>query len=151
MVVEYRKADLDDAELLVDIYNASFFHDYIKYGVCPGYGKTKEMMERSIIDTPKFIILCDGMPVGAISCKRIEETIYEVGCLCIIPEFQGRGIGAQAFRFMLSYYDDWKKITLITPADKKENVKFYTEKCLFQIHSIEIDGGIEVYRFVRER
>ena len=30
---------------------------YFKYGECPAYGKTKEMMEKSIIDYPKFIIL----------------------------------------------------------------------------------------------
>lgn len=151
MFIEYRKANLEDAELLVDIYNASFYSDYVKYGECPGYGKTKEMMEQSIIDTPKFIITCDGMPVGAISCQKIGEAIYEVGCLCIIPEFQGKGIGTQAVQYVLSYYNDWKKVMLITPANKKENVKFYTEKCLFQIESIEMDGKVEVYRFVRER
>lgn len=151
MLVKYRKANLEDAELLVNIYNASFYSDYIKYGKCPGYGKTKEMMEQSISNTTKFIIICDDIPVGVISCKKTDEAIYEVGCLCIIPEFQGKGIGTQAFQYALSYYNDWKKFTLITPADKKENVKFYTEKCFFQKESMEMDGDVEVCRFVRER
>ena len=29
--------------------------------------------------------------------------------------------------------EDWKQLTLVTPIDKKENVKFYTEKCGFYI------------------
>ena len=36
MEIEYRKADIGDAERLVEIYNASFYSDYIKYGDLPG-------------------------------------------------------------------------------------------------------------------
>ena len=45
----------------------------------------------------------------------------------------------------------WKKITLVTPADKTQNVKFYTEKCGFRIDGFEMDGGVKVARFVLER
>ena len=47
MMIEYRKADIADAELLISIYNSAFYSDYIKYGECPAYGKTKEMMEKT--------------------------------------------------------------------------------------------------------
>ena len=62
MKIEYREADIADAELLIDIYNSAFYTDYVKYGECPAYGKTKEMMEKSIINYPKFrliITLCE--------------------------------------------------------------------------------------------
>ena len=151
MRIDYRKANAEDAELLIGIYNAAFYRDYLKYGTCPGYGKTKEMMEKSIAESVKLIILCDEKPVGVISCKQIEAKQYEVGCLCIIPEYQGMGIGTKAFNFALSYFDDWEKFTLITPVDKEENVKFYTQKCLFSIDSVEMDDNVKVFRFVRER
>ena len=51
MKIEFRQAAMTDAELLVEIYNASFYNDYIKYGECPGYGKTKEVMEKSMDST----------------------------------------------------------------------------------------------------
>ena len=35
MTIEYRQAVLEDAELLVNIYNASFYDDYMRYGSCP--------------------------------------------------------------------------------------------------------------------
>ena len=35
--------------------------------------------------------------------------------------------------------------------DKKENVKFYTEKCGFDIVSMEMDGNVKVARFVLEK
>ena len=53
--------------------------------------------------------------------------------------------------FAKSYYEDWKKFTLVTPVDKNENVKFYTEKCGFDIQSVEMDGNVKVYRFILER
>lgn len=151
MEIEYRKANISEAQLLADIYNASFYSDYIRYGECPGYGKTKQSMEKSITAAPQFIILCDKKPVGAISCKMIANKTYEVGCLCVIPQYQRKGIGGKAIEFALSYYSDWESFTLITPADKEENVKFYTEKCGFKIASYEMDGNVKVVRFLRER
>jgi ribosomal protein S18 acetylase RimI-like enzyme len=151
MEIKYRKADIADAELLIDIYNSAFYSDYIKYGECPAYGQTKQTMERSIINYPKFIILSDNKPVGCVSCKQVKAGTYEVGCLCVVPQYQGKGIGTQAIEFVTSYYKDWDTFTLITPIDKKENVKFYTEKCGFDIVSAEMDGNVKVARFVLKR
>ena len=53
----------------------------------------------------------------------MENGIYEVGCLCVIPEYQKKRIGTSAIEFIKKYYDDWKKFTLITPMDKSENIK----------------------------
>ena len=151
MMIEYKQAATDDAGLLVDIYNASFYSDYLRFGACPGYGKTIEMMEESILLYPKHIILSDNKPVGCISCHQIRPQEYEIGCLCVIPEYQGKGIGTQAVRFVQDYYEDWKRITLVTPLNKSENVRFYTEKCGFQIVCTEKDGDTELARFLLER
>ena len=131
MVIDFRQATVDDAGLLVDIYNASFFSDYQRFGTCPGYGKTIEMMEESIRLYPKHIILCNSKPVGCVSCHPGGPQEYEIGCLCVVPEYQGKGIGTQAIQFVKNYYDDWKRLTLVTPLYKRENVRFYTEKPRF--------------------
>ena len=151
MRIDFRQAAIDDAGLLVDIYNAAFYSDYKRFGTCPGYGKTIEMMEESIRLYPKHIILCDNKPVGCISCHPSRPQEYEIGCLCIIPEYQGKGIGTQAVKFVQNYYEDWKKFTLVTPVDKSENVRFYTEKCGFDIQSVEMDGNVKIARFILER
>ena len=151
MNIEYRKAALEDAELLVHIYDASFYNDYLRYGTCPGYGMTKEKMEETIDAYQKYVILYDHEPVGCVSSKMLEKGVYEVTCLCIVPEFQGKGIGTQAIQFLKTLLEDWKILTLVTPIDKKENVKFYTEKCGFHIESTERDGNVELARFVAEK
>ncbi len=148
MDIGFRKAEVADAELLVGIYDAAFYDDYVRYGECPAYGRTKEMMAQSILDYPKYLILCDGRPVGCVSCKETEPETCEIGCLCVIPAFQGKGIGTAAMEFVQSYYQDWSKFTLVTPVDKSENVRFYTEKCGFDIQSIEMDGHVKVARFI---
>ena len=149
--IDFQKADISDATTLIEIYDSAFYDDFLKYGECPAYGRTKEQMEQSIIDFPKFLILNDGKAVGCISCRELEEGIFETGCLCVMPEFQGKGIGTAAMEFAKSYYKDWKKFTLVTPADKNQNVKFYTEKCGFKIEGFEMNGGVNVARFVLER
>ncbi len=44
MEIGFRKAAKADAELLIEIYNSAFYSDNVKYGECPSYGRTKEMM-----------------------------------------------------------------------------------------------------------
>ena len=46
--IEFRKAGTADAELLVSIYDAAFYSDYLRYGECPAYGKTKGIMAGSL-------------------------------------------------------------------------------------------------------
>lgn len=150
-MISYRQAKAEDAQLLADIYNRAFYSDCLRYGECPGYGKTKEAMEQSIRDYPKLVISLDDMPVGCISCQRVGDGEYEIGALCVIPEYQGRGIGTAAMNFFKSYYADWKKITLVTPADKVENVRFYTEKCGFLITSFQMDKNVKIARFLLEK
>ena len=53
MLTEYINATKNDAKLLVDIYNAAFYSDFIKYGECPAYGRTISDMEKSIERFPK--------------------------------------------------------------------------------------------------
>lgn len=151
MEIKYRQAVSEDAGMLVGIYDAAFYSDYKRFGACPGYGKTKEIMEASIREHPKYIILCDDSPVGCVSCKMQEPCIYEITCLCVVPGYQGKGIGTQTVRFVKNLYGDWKKLTLVTPINKLENVRFYTEKCGFRIVSTEQDGDVELARFVLER
>ena len=46
----------------------------------------------------------------------------------------------------------WSCIIMeVFSVDKNENVKFYTEKCGFDIQSVEMDGNVKVYRFILER
>jgi len=107
-------------------------------------------MEQSILRFPKYIFY-DDIPVRVISFKNNGVGHYYLGCLCVVPTYQGIGISTQVFHFMLSICSDWKQITLVTPADKDQNIKFYTEKCGFDIGGKEKDGNAEFTEFIMKR
>ena len=151
MNLKYIKAKKEDADMLIEIYNASFYDDYIKYGECPAYGRTREIMEASIEKFPKLIIYYDDIPVGVISVANRGKGDYYLGCLCIIPKYQRKNIGTQAVKYMLGYYTDWRKVTLITPLDKEGNINFYTKKCEFIIDGTDMDGNVKVVHLLMER
>lgn len=149
--LEFRKAEKQDALLLISLYNAAFYSDYIRYGECPGYGRTKEEIEESIKKTSKYIIQYNGIPVGVVSAASKGNGEYYIGCLCIIPSYQGMGFGTQAIQYILNTYQDWRKITLITPIDKEENIRFYTKKNGFRIDGTLQEGNVKLAHFIMER
>ena len=65
----------------------------------------------------------------------------------VIPEYQRQGIGHKLLEFFKEQNNDWKKIELVTPADKEKNINFYTKKCGFKIVSEEMDRTIRVFHF----
>ena len=150
MKLEIKAATIEEAALLVDIYNKAFYEDYVKYGECPGYGKSVSDMEKSINETSKYIAYVGSAAVGAISVVKKDDGLYYLGALCVIPEYQRKGIGHKLFEFFKEQNKDWKKIELVTPADKEKNIKFYTKKCGFTIDSEEMDGKVRIYHFSLE-
>ena len=108
-------------------------------------------MEASLERAPKHIILEDGVPVGVVSAQDRGGGEYYLGCLCVAPGHQGKGIGTRAFRYLLTLLPDWRLITLVTSADKEENVRFYTKRCGFAMGPVELDHGVPVATFSLER
>lgn len=151
MDLQIRRATAEDAQILVDIYNKAFYEDYVKYGECPGYGRSVSDMIKSINETSKYIAYVGADPVGAISVLKKDDGLYYLGALCVIPEYQRQGIGFQLLEFMKEQYKDWGRIELVTPADKEKNINFYTKKCGFKIDYEEMDRAVKVYHFSLNR
>lgn len=151
MELVYRNADISDAETLIAIYDSAFHDDFIRYGECPAYGRSREDMEQSVRDLPKVIAYDHEIPVGVISYKEEGPGKYYIGCLGVIKEAQGKGIGTALMKHFLAEHPDWNEITLVTPEDNKLNIKFYTERFGFDIVGEEDDGKVKVYWFRLKR
>lgn len=147
----YRCADIRDAELLVEIYNSAFYDDFIRYGHCPAYGRSRENMEQSILDYPKVIAYEHEKPVGVISYKEEAPGKYYIGCVAVIKEEQDRGIGTLLMKHFMNAHPDWNEITLVTPKDNERNIRFYTGRFGFEIVGEEIDGTVTVLWFKLSR
>lgn len=143
----YKCADISDADVLVEIYNSAFYDDFIRYGHCPAYGRSRENMEQSVKDYPKIIAYDQDRPIGVISYKEEGPGKYYIGCLAVLKEEQGRGVGTQLLKHFMSEHPDWNEITLVTPKDNERNIRFYTERFGFKITGEEDDGEVTVLWF----
>lgn len=146
MKIEFMKATEKDAEKFVEIQDKSFYADYMKYGYCPGYGKTVQSLAESIKKNMSFKIMADGKVVGKVSAKENERNECHLDCLCIIPEYENRGIGQVTVAFIEKQFPNAVKWSLETPADKLRNHYFY-EKCGYTITRKEKDGNVEIVIF----
>ena len=151
MELVYKNADISDAETLIAIYDSAFHDDYVRYGECPAYGRSKEDMEQSVRDLPKVIAYDQGIPVGVISYKAEGPGKYYIGCLGVIKEAQGRGIGTALMRYFMAEHPDWNEITLVTPEDNERNIRFDSEGFGFEIVGEEDDGKVKVFWFRLKR
>ena len=149
--LEYRCADTSDAKLLVEIYNSAFYDDFIRYGQCQAYGRSEENMQKSILDYPKIIAYDQGKAVGVISYKEEAPGKYYIGCLAVVKEEQGRGIGTLLMKHFMSEHPDWQELTLVTPKDNERNIRFYTKRFGFDIVGEEVDGTVTVLLFSLRR
>ena len=117
----------------------------------PGFGRSKESMEQSIREYPKVIAYDDGKPVGVISYKPEAPGKYYIGCLAVIKEAQGRGIGTALMKHFMDEHSDWSELTLVTPKDNERNIRFYTGRFGFDIVGEEDDGAVTVLWFKLSR
>lgn len=145
MKIEFIEATEADAEKFVEIQNNAFYADYIKYGACPGYGRTTESMAESMKRNSAFKIVADGEIVGKVSAKE-DNGACHLDCLCVIPEYENRGIGHQAVAFIEKQFPSAKKWSLETPCDKERNHRFY-KQCGYTVVDKMMDGDIEIVVF----
>ncbi len=147
----YKYADTSDADVLIEIYNSAFLDDFIRYGECPAYGRSREDMKQSIQDFPKIIAYEQDKAIGVISYKQEAPGKYYIGCLAVIKDMQGCGIGTQLMNHFMNEHSDWNELTLVTPKDNERNIKFYTGRFGFDIVGEEDDGKVTVLWFKLSR
>ena len=53
-----------------------------------------------------WIIQLDGVDIGFYNGKKLDNDNYEIGNICIIPEYQGKGIGTQVLKDMMRLHNN---------------------------------------------
>lgn len=149
MNIEFKRADIYDVDELINIQNQSFYADYIKYGECPGYNHSKESMTNIILNRITYKIICDNQIVGDIIIKDNHDDTYYLGGLCVIPDYENKGIGQEAMKFIEKQFPSAAIWTLETPADKKRNHYFY-KKMGYNIVKEYMDGSVKIVLFEKK-
>ncbi|GFP75326.1 GNAT family N-acetyltransferase [Clostridium fungisolvens] len=151
MEIKFEIANIEDAEVLVEVRNLSFFSDYIKYGECPGYNISIESMTNTLLNTKikSYKIFSDEKVVGNISVRENNDNTCYIGCLCVIPSYENRGIGQHAIRFVEKEFSNVTVWSLETPADKERNHYFY-KKLGYNIVDEYMSGSVKVVLFEKK-
>lgn len=143
MKIEFTKATIDDVDKLIDVQNQSFYADFVKYGECPGYNHSKESMTNIILNRITYKIICNNQIVGDIIVRDNNDSTYFLGGVCVIPDYENKGIGQEAIKFIESQFPNTTAWTLETPADKKRNHYFY-KKMGYTIVKEYMDGSVKI-------
>jgi GNAT superfamily N-acetyltransferase len=124
MQLRFEAALPGDAAAFAAMQNLAFYDDFVRYGTCPGYGRSEEQLLESIRAGYNYRILADGELVGRISAKPLEAGCWYIGCLCITPSHHRRGIGRAALAFLEREQPQVTRWTLVTPADQQATLPF---------------------------
>lgn len=149
MDIKFERAAIGDIDKLIDIRSQSYYQDYIQYGECPGYNMSKENMTNSILNRISYKIICDNQVVGNICIRDNEDSTYYIGTLCVIPDYQNKGIGQEAIKFIENEFPDATSWRLQTPADKERNHYFY-KKMGYSIIKEYMEGSVKLVLFEKK-
>ena len=148
MDVVFTRACACDWRIVQDVRDRAFYADFLRYGYCPGYHRPKERVLASLARYEDYLIYLGAEPVGDVGVRCDPGGVCHLGALCVVPEYQGRGIGTQALAFVLRRYADASAFTLETPADKPENRRFYERAGFIPVGEKE-DAGVRLVEYVK--
>lgn len=84
----------------------------------------KESIKRIIDNGTFFYITSDDVKVGIISYEKRPEYYY-IGDVVVLPEYQRKGIGLQAFQALIDLVGSDKKMELITHPQNSKAIGLY--------------------------
>lgn len=149
MKIKFEPATINDAKLLINIRNLCFYGDFIKYGECPAYNNTLESMTNTILNRIVYKIIYNNQIIGNISIRDNLDNTYYLGCLCVISDYENKGIGQEALKFIETKYPNATAWTLETPADKERNLYFY-KKAGYTIVKEYMNNSVKVVLFEKK-
>lgn len=70
--------------------------------------KQKQMFKKFInmVKNDTFIIQIDEKNAGFYNGETLEDGSYEIGNICIIPEYQGKGIGTKVLKYFMELHKE---------------------------------------------
>ncbi len=142
-MISFKLARPADAEALTEVQTHTFDDDSRQHGQGerggpPGYDSVG--WQRRIMKQGSYYkILDDDRIIGGIIVFKIGESCYNLGRIYLAPEYQNRGIGAQALAFIEQAIPA-RRWTLDTPSWAIRNQHFYEKYGYVKVGEEKIPG-----------
>jgi len=148
MKIRFEPATLWDVEEMIALHNQAFARDWEEHGFCPGYGHTPETMAGLLLTCQALRILDGEKAVGCLLYREVGKEDYYLESLCVIPSYQGKGVGRLAMDYITRLHPKARRWALMTPADNEANQAFYRRLGFAVTKTLE-DGGRTMVRMER--
>ena len=137
-----------DFDILRDIGHQAFEEDKLAYGQGPDIYENPDFLRPLLAEDGVVRKLMAGdTPIGLTVTFMRTPTSCWLGCLCLLPTWQGRGLGGQALRLLEAAYPDVCQWALDTPAANPRNRHFYEKAGYREIERNMTDEGLELVVF----
>lgn len=128
-MLEIREITSEAAEIIYDIQQKSFipllnvYHDYNMNPAMESVYTIKEKIDRD--NTIAYIFKFNDMNIGWVRLTYLESDICKISGLCVIPEYQNRGIAQEALKILEEKHNKILKWVLDTIYEEKGNCHLY--------------------------
>jgi len=126
-ILQLLPATSADYPVLAAVVQDAFEEDKLAYGRGPGLYENPEgllpMLERGSADVLKLV--AEEETIGMVITVAKTPNARWLGCLCLLPAWQGRGYGRQALQMVEEAYPNVYQWGLDTPTLKQRNRRFY--------------------------
>lgn len=128
-MLNVKQISSDSADIVHNIQKKSFkpllnkYHDYDVNPAMESVELIREKIDRA--NTTAYIFQLNNINVGWVRVTELEDKIYKNSALCVLPEYQNRGIAQEALKRIESYHSDARKWILSTILQEKGNCHLY--------------------------
>lgn len=116
-----------DYPTLAAIGREAFRADALAYGKGPDIYENPAFLLPLLRDEPGCVrkLAAGGQIIGLIVTYARTAASRWLGCICLLPSWQGLGYGLEAVRLLEAAYPDVRQWGLDTPAASEKNRRFY--------------------------
>ena len=150
-MIVFKKAQLEDAQTLVEVKKEAFKSDVVLYGHGPSGYDSIEVQRRLISHHICYKVLDEDKIIGGFVLFDKGNEHYRLGRLFIDPLYQNKGIGTLTIQFIEKEFNNVKKWSLDTPYLSYRNHHFYEKMGYNKVGETQLEKNSEFRLFEYEK
>jgi RimJ/RimL family protein N-acetyltransferase len=140
-MLKIKQITSDSADIAHRIQKSSYepllavYHDYDISPAIESIEQIREKMKRP--NTTSYLFQLDNIDVGWVRVAELDDRIFKISALSVIPEYQNKGIAQEALKQIEKYHFDARKWILVTILQEKRNCHLYEKMGYVKTGEIE--------------
>ena len=153
VAIRFERARMEDAVFLTEVQKRAFSDDSRRFGGLPGGPPGYDSADWTLwaIETGIYYkVLAGDQIIGGVILFDMHKRHFNLGRIFVDPDWQNRGIGSQAVRFVEKTFRYVQRWSLDTPEWATRNHHFY-EKLGYVKVGDEVPRGANIRLYLYEK